>query len=560
MSTNTQQTRKVIEVERTQWEKHIEGSFITQEQYDRLPEEEKSDAFTGTLAFGTAGIRGKIGLGPNRLNRYTVEKVALGIAHSLKDHDGPLVVIGYDTRHFSPEFAQAMTSVLAANNVSVKLSKQYISTPELSFHVREHDADLGVMITASHNPPEYNGIKVYGPDGAQLIDRPASLLSDKINAIEDIFNITSTPFEEALENGDAGYISTEMEEHYKQKITAFIPGIPKSDLKVVFTSLHGTSVPIVPELLDTLGFNGYQLVEEQCRPDGDFPSVESPNPENESAFEGARTLGSKNEADLLIATDPDADRIGVQVLHNGEYVHLNGNQLGILLLNHRLDNHDGPSPVVIKSIVTSDLGRKIAEDKGAEMIEVLTGFKYIGEQIKLLEDNPEKQFIFGYEESYGFLLEPFVRDKDAIQIVPYLVSMASALKNEGRTLVDVLESIYETYGRRMEVLFSHTFEGTSGKEEINEIMRQFRTNTPKKLDRREVIMSEDFKTQTRTYQDGRTEKIELPQADVIKIHFADGWIALRPSGTEPKIKLYASLDSEHIEQEAKFINDMIFGV
>ncbi|MBY8909856.1 phospho-sugar mutase [Salinicoccus roseus] len=547
-------------MDRAQWEEHIGNSFITEASYEALTEEEKADAFSDTLSFGTAGIRGKIGLGPNRLNRYTVEKVALGIAHNLEGAEDPLVVIGYDTRHFSPEFAETMTGVLVQNDVSVRLSEKYISTPELSFHVREHGADLGIMITASHNPPEYNGIKVYGPDGAQLIDAPAAELSEKINAIEDIFNIGTVSFEETLESGKAQYITEDMEDQYRARITSFIPEIPSSDLKVMFSSLHGTSVPIVPDILDSLDFENYHLVKDQCRPDGDFPTVKSPNPESEEAFEAARKLGADKGADLLIATDPDADRIGVEVLHDGRYVHLNGNQLGILLLKHRLEHHEGSVPVIIKSIVTSDLGRKIVEAKGGEMIEVLTGFKYIGEQIKTMEGNTDRTFVLGYEESYGYLLEPFVRDKDAIQIVPYIIGMASALRKSGRTLVDELEAIYEEYGRRMEVLFSHTFEGTSGKEKINEIMRQFRTNTPTELDRREVIVTEDFKTQKRTYRNGTTEDIELPEADVIKIHFDDGWIALRPSGTEPKIKLYVSLDSDHIEQEAKIINDMIFGV
>ncbi|KIH71089.1 phospho-sugar mutase [Salinicoccus roseus] len=547
-------------MDRAQWEEHIGNSFITEESYEALTEEEKADAFSDTLSFGTAGIRGKIGLGPNRLNRYTVEKVALGIAHNLEGAEDPLVVIGYDTRHFSPEFAETMTGVLVQNDVSVRLSEKYISTPELSFHVREHGADLGIMITASHNPPEYNGIKVYGPDGAQLIDAPAAELSEKINAIEDIFNIGTVSFEEALESGKAQYITEEMEDQYMARISSFIPDIPSSDLKVMFSSLHGTSVPIVPDILDSLDFENYHLVKDQCRPDGDFPTVKSPNPESEEAFEASRKLGTDKGADLLIATDPDADRIGVEVLHDGRFVHLNGNQLGILLLKHRLEHHEGSVPVVIKSIVTSDLGRKIVEANGGEMIEVLTGFKYIGEQVKAMEGNTDRTFVLGYEESYGYLLEPFVRDKDAIQIVPYIIGMASALRNSGRTLVDELETIYEEYGRRMEVLFSHTFEGTSGKEKINEIMRQFRTNTPTELDRREVIVTEDFKTQKRTYRNGTTEDIKLPEADVIKIHFDDGWIALRPSGTEPKIKLYVSLDSDHIEQEAKIINDMIFGV
>lgn len=547
-------------MDRKQWEAHIENSFIDTEHYESLSEIEKEDAFSATLSFGTAGIRGKIGLGPNRLNRFTVEKVALGLAHSLKDETDPLVVIGYDTRHFSPEFSSTMASVLAHNGIDVKVTKQYTSTPELSFFVRQYSASIGVMITASHNPPEYNGIKVYGPDGAQLIDAPAAELSGKINAIEDIFAIESQPFDEGLDKGIIQYVSSEMEQSYKDHVTEFIGNIPESDLSIVFSSLHGTSVPIVPELLDRLGFKNYSLVSDQCVPDGDFPTTASPNPESPEAFDHSKELGNQTDADLLIATDPDADRMGVVVRHEGEYVHLNGNQLGILLLDYRIKEERDKTPVVIKSIVTSDLGRKIVDDAGGKMIEVLTGFKYIGEQIKALENDDENRFVLGYEESYGYLLEPFVRDKDAVQVVPYIVSMAASLKNKGRTLVDALEAIYSEHGRIMEVLYSHTFEGTAGRENIDEIMNQFRRNTPKEIGSRNVILTEDFLEQRRTDSSGNTGKINLPKADVIKLHFEDGWIALRPSGTEPKIKLYVSLQSSHIEQEAKIINDMIFGV
>lgn len=547
-------------MDRKQWEDHINGSFIDPKRYEALDTDDKDDAFAATLSFGTAGIRGKIGLGPNRLNRYTVEKVALGLAHSLKDESDPVVVIGYDTRHFSAEFSQTMAAVLAHNGISVKVTKQYTSTPELSYFVRGYGASIGVMITASHNPPEYNGIKVYGPDGAQLIDAPAAALSEKINAVEDVFSIKSKPFKEGLEEGIIQYVSDEMEKSYKKHVTDFIGIIPESELSIVFSSLHGTSVPVVPELLESLGFNNYSLVTEQCVPDGDFPTTASPNPESPEAFEYSKVLGRETGADLLIATDPDADRMGVIVRHEDSYVHLNGNQLGILLLDQRMKEKRGKTPVAIKSIVTSDLGRKITEAAGGEMIEVLTGFKYIGEQIKSLENEEDKQFVLGFEESYGYLLEPFVRDKDAVQVVPYIISMAAGLKNEGRTLVDQLEDIYDAHGRIMEVLYSHTFEGTEGRENIDEIMSQFRRNTPKEIGRREVILTEDFLLGRRIDSAGNSQDIDTPEANVIKLHFKDGWIALRPSGTEPKIKLYVSLDSTQIEQEAKIINDMIFGV
>ena len=547
-------------MDRKQWEDHISGSFIDKKSYEALSTVDKEDAFGNTLSFGTAGIRGKIGLGPNRLNRYTVEKVALGLARSLKEEPDPLVVIGYDTRHFSIEFSQTMAAVLAHNGISVRVTKQYTSTPELSFFVRSYGASMGVMITASHNPPDYNGIKVYGPDGAQLIDAPAAALSEKINAIEDVFSIGSKPFEEGIGEGIIQYVSDEVEESYRKHVTDFIGSIPESELSIVFSSLHGTSVPIVPQLLDSLGFSDYSLVTEQCVPDGDFPTTASPNPENPEAFEYSKVLGRETGADLLIATDPDADRMGVIVRHEDRYVHLNGNQLGILLLDQRMKEDRDKTPVVIKSVVTSDLGRKITEAAGGEMIEVLTGFKYIGEQIKSLKNEDDKQFVLGYEESYGYLLESFVRDKDAIQVVPYIIAMAAGLRNEGRTLVDQLEDIYEEHGRIMEVLYSHTFEGTEGRERIDEIMSNFRMNTPREIGMREVTLIEDFLLGRRTDDKGNSEEIDLPEANVIKLHFKDGWIALRPSGTEPKIKLYVSLDSTQIEQEARIINDMIFGV
>src|SRR5690625_4511453 len=515
-------------MDRKQWEDHINGSFIDPKRYEALDTDDKDDAFAATLSFGTAGIRGKIGLGPNRLNRYTVEKVALGLAHSLKDESDPVVVIGYDTRHFSAEFSQTMAAVLAHNGISVKVTKQYTSTPELSFFVRGYGASIGVMITASHNPPEYNGIKVYGPDGAQLIDAPAAALSEKINAVEDVFSIKSKPFKEGLEEGIIQYVSDEMEKSYKKHVTDFIGIIPESELSIVFSSLHGTSVPVVPELLESLGFNNYSLVTEQCVPDGDFPTTASPNPESPEAFEYSKVLGRETGADLLIATDPDADRMGVIVRHEDSYVHLNGNQLGILLLDQRMKEKRGKTPVAIKSIVTSDLGRKITEAAGGEMIEVLTGFKYIGEQIKSLENEEDKQFVLGFEESYGYLLEPFVRDKDAVQVVPYIISMAAGLKNEGRTLVDQLEDIYDADGRIVEVLSSHTFEGTEGRENIDEIMSQFRRNTPKEIGRREVILTEDFLFGTRIDRAGNSQDIDIPKANVIKPHFKDGWIELRP--------------------------------
>ena len=543
------------------WEKHIDNSLITDEMYESASVRDHEDAYIADLKFGTAGIRGKIGLGPNRLNRYTVERVALGLAKSMKERGQDVVVIGYDIRHLSREFSETIASVLVNNGMKVYLSEGYITTPELSFFTRSHDADFGIMITASHNPPEYNGIKVYGSDGAQITDVPAEELSSKINAINDFFNIGSVDFDEALADGRVEHIDYEHYEDYQQKVKTLSGQIPESDLQVVFSSLHGTALPLTQYLLESLGFDNLMLVDKECEADSDFTNVTSANPEDTDAFTGARALGKDKNADLLIATDPDADRIGIEVLHDGEYVHLNGNQLGAILLYNRLDKTKfEKTPVVVKSVVTSDLSKKIARKFGAEVIEVLTGFKYIGQIALELEEDEQREFAFGYEESYGYLISDFVRDKDAIQIVPAIIKLAGSLKNEGSTLVDYLNGIYEEFGRRMEKMISHKFEGIEGKERISEIMDQFRRNTPTEIEGRKVICVEDFKNRERRLSSGEIETVELPKADVIKIHFSDGWIALRPSGTEPKIKLYVSLDTNHIDEEAKIINDMVFGV
>ncbi|CAM4221917.1 phospho-sugar mutase [Lacicoccus alkaliphilus] len=544
-----------------EWEKYLKDSLITEEMYSEAGGADHEDAYASELKFGTAGIRGKIGLGPNRLNRYTVERVAEGLSRQMQKEGGGRVVIGYDIRHLSRAFSEAIASVLVQNDIEVYLSEGYITTPELSFFTRRHEADYGIMITASHNPPEYNGIKVYGSDGAQLTDVPAGALSDEINAVEDFFDIPSADFDDALEAGRVIHIDYRHYEDYQQKVKSISGDIPESDLQVVFSSLHGTALPVVEYILRDLGFHHLHLVPDECEVDSDFSHVASPNPEDVQAFAGARKLGREAGADLLVATDPDADRIGVEVWHEDDYVHLDGNQLGAILLHNRLEGTEFERlPVVVKSVVTSDLSRKISEKFGAELVEVLTGFKYIGAVARSLEADDAREFAFGYEESYGYLISDFVRDKDAVQIVPAIVKLAAGLKNEGLTLVDYLEKIYAEFGPQREKMISHTFEGMEGRERISEIMDQFRRNTPREIEGRQVRCVEDYLSGERRFESGETAKIDLPSADVIKIHFDDGWIALRPSGTEPKIKLYVSLETDHIDEEAKIINDMIFGV
>ncbi|TDM03961.1 phospho-sugar mutase [Macrococcus carouselicus] len=544
---------------RQEWEQKIAQSLIAEEKYQQLSEDKKAEGFQGELAFGTAGIRGIIGLGPNRLNRFTVQKVAYGLSRYLNEiKENPTVVIAYDTRHLSPEFCDEIAVVLASNGIKTYRYDRYHTTPELSYAVRHLKTDAGVMITASHNPPEYNGIKIYGPDGGQMALEGSKKVSQYIGQITDELNIEVKDRAALQQKELIVPVPAEVISSYKNEVINLIKEIPQSALTVVFSSLHGTSVPIVPEILEAVGFSNYQLVEAQCKPDADFSSVKSANPEDHEAFDMAVELGKKGQADLLIATDPDADRMGVVALHDGDYHYFNGNQLGSLLLNYRISQTaDIADRAAVKSIVTSELGKVIAEKNDVRMFDVLTGFKFIAEKIAAFEADDSYHYIFGYEESYGYMASPFVRDKDAVQIVPLIIKLASELKNEGKTLVDQMNQIYVDYGHYQEKLFAHKFDGQSGKDKIRTIMQNARDNAPAEIAGLKVIATEDYLKQERRDATG-THAIELPQADVIKFFFEDGWIALRPSGTEPKIKLYVSLITEDIEGIAQQINDIFF--
>ncbi len=544
---------------REQWEAKLHESLISQEQYDQLTEEQKEESFGSTLAFGTAGIRGKIGLGPNRLNRFTVQKVALGLAQYLNEvTEQAKAVIAYDTRHFSKEFCDEIAVVLASNGITTYIYDRYHTTPELSYSVRYLQADAGVMITASHNPPEYNGIKIYGSDGGQMALEGSQKVSSYIDNIEDELNIAVKPLDQLKADGWVQEAHADIIESYKQQVIDLIQDIPSSDLKVVFSSLHGTSVPIIPELLEALNFNNFKLVDAQCEPDPDFSSVASANPEDHAAFDMAVELAKSEEADLLIATDPDADRMGVVAKVGQDFHYFNGNQLGSLLLLYRIEQTAGiDNRAAVKSIVTSELGKVIAEKNNVKMFDVLTGFKFIAEKIAEFEANNDYHYIFGYEESYGYMASPFVRDKDAVQIVPLIIKLASELKNQGQTIVDKMNDIYDTYGRYQEKLFAHTFEGQSGKQKIEGIMDRARRDTPTELAGLEIIAVEDYLSQVRKDKNGESP-INLPKADVLKFYFKDGWIALRPSGTEPKIKLYVSLVADNMEETAEKINAEFF--
>ncbi len=526
--------------------------------YEQQPDIEQREGFESKLTFGTAGIRGKFGLGEGRLNKFTIEKLALGLARYLNAQtNSPTIVIHYDIRHLSTEFAQIIANVLANHQITVYLPDTYKTTPELSFAVRNLNTTAGIMITASHNPKDYNGIKVYGSDGAQLSTDASELASRYIEEVGDPLQIDIP-----ISKQNTSYIKPfpkSVTDDYMKHIQNMIGYIPKSDLQVVFTSLHGTSVPIVPELLQSLNFNQFNLVEAQCKPDPNFSSVQSANPEDHRAFDQAVELANKSHADLLISTDPDADRLGIAERDaHGHITYFNGNQIGALLLNYRIQQTSQlRHRLMIQSIVSSELTKSLARYNNVEYKEVLTGFKFIAQEIRQLDDH--QNMIFAFEESYGFLSEPFVRDKDAVQIVPLIIKYASELKLYGKTLKDELEQIYQTVGRHEDTLFSHTLEGFEGKKKINAIMTKFRSNPPQEIQGLKVKAIEDYLTSEVYHLDkDTTSQINSPKSNVIRVLFDEGFIALRPSGTEPKIKLYVSLKCPNFDDVAQKINAMIF--
>ncbi len=549
--------------------KHFEGlDTELKELLAKQEENEKDleDAFYKNLEFGTGGMRGEIGVGTNRMNIYTVRKASQGLANYIKEQGGEAiqqgVVIAYDSRHKSPEFAMEAARTLSSNGVKTYVFKELTSTPELSFAVRYLRAFSGIVITASHNPPEYNGYKVYGNDGAQLPPHVADVVISKVNAVTDELSLSVKSEEELKGNGLIEMIGEEVDQSYLEHLITVSekPQISNEvDLKIVFTPLHGTALKMTERGLNALGYKHVHIVKEQAIPDPEFSTVASPNPEEKSAFEYAIKEGNKVDADILIATDPDADRLGVAVKDsNDEYILLTGNQTGAILIDYILaqraeKNILPPNGRVFKTIVTSELGRKIAEHYGASVEDVLTGFKFIGEKIKQYEETGEYEFLFGYEESYGYLIKDFARDKDAIQAVLAATEAAAFYKKQGKTLYDVLLSLYERFGYYKEGLKSLTLKGKHGAEQIKAILADFRQNPLKEIAGQHVVVAEDYSNSKRT--DLRTTEVEdihLPASNVIKYFLEDGsWVCLRPSGTEPKVKFYFSVIGDSDEDAAQ---------
>lgn len=538
---------------------------------NNMDEKTKEDAFYTNLEFGTAGMRGLIGAGTNRINIYVVRQATEGLARLIESKGGNEkergVAIAYDSRHFSPEFAFESAAVLAKHGIKSYVFESLRPTPELSFAVRHLNCFAGIMITASHNPAPFNGYKVYGEDGGQMPPHDADALTAFIRAIENPFAVEVADVEAEKASGLIEVIGEAIDAEYLKEVKdvninpALIEEFGK-DMKIVYTPLHGTGEMLARRALAQAGFDSVQVVEAQATADPDFSTVKSPNPESQAAFALAEELGSNVGADVLVATDPDADRVGVEVLQkDGNYLNLSGNQIGAIMAKYILEAHKNAGTLpenaaLCKSIVSTELVTKIAESYGATMFNVLTGFKFIAEKIQEFEEKHNHTYMMGFEESFGYLIKPFVRDKDAIQAVLVVAELAAYYRSRGLTLADGIEEIYKEYGYYAEKTISVTLSGVDGAEQIKAIMAKFRNNAPKEWNTTAITVVEDFKAQTATAADGTVTALTTPPSDVLKYTLADGsWIAVRPSGTEPKIKFYIAVVGESNEDsQAKIAN------
>ena len=553
------------------WVNFAELPDYLRQDLENMDEKTKEDAFYTNLEFGTAGMRGLIGAGTNRINIYVVRQATEGLARLIESKGGNEkergVAIAYDSRHFSPEFAFESAAVLAKHSIKSYVFESLRPTPELSFAVRHLNCFAGIMITASHNPAPFNGYKVYGEDGGQMPPHDADALTTYIRAIENPFAVEVADVEAEKASGLIEVIGEAVDTEYLKEVKdvninpALIEEFGK-DMKIVYTPLHGTGEMLARRALAQAGFDSVQVVEAQATADPDFSTVKSPNPESQAAFALAEELGRQVGADVLVATDPDADRVGVEVLQkDGSYLNLSGNQIGAIMAKYILEAHKNAGTLpenaaLCKSIVSTDLVTKIAESYGATMFNVLTGFKFIAEKIQEFEEKHNHTYMMGFEESFGYLIKPFVRDKDAIQAVLVVAELAAYYRSRGLTLADGIEEIYKEYGYYAEKTISVTLSGVDGAEQIKAIMAKFRNNAPKEWNATAITVVEDFKTQTATAADGTVTNLTTPPSDVLKYTLADGsWIAVRPSGTEPKIKFYIAVVGEtNEESQAKIAN------
>ncbi|MEA3422845.1 MAG: phospho-sugar mutase [Bacillota bacterium] len=513
----------------------------------RLSEEEIEDSFYKDLSFGTAGLRGVIGAGSNRMNVYVVGKVTQGYANFLNDKfNEPSVAIAYDSRRMSKEFAIKSADVLSSNNIKVYLCDRIASTPELSFAIRELKASGGIVVTASHNPAQYNGYKVYHQEGYQLLPDDAERIVEEIDKL-DFIDVKNERNDELI-----NYLGDDFYNEYYDTILKLVEDRSNKELKIVYSALNGAGARPVVEVLKKAGFNNLYTVPEQMVADSNFTTVPYPNPEDEKVFKLSKVLGKENQADILVATDPDSDRVGVMVLHNGEYETINGNQMGALLANYLLKDEADQS--IITTIVSSHLIDEIAKKYDAEVYKTLTGFKYIGQLISSFDKTKDK-FVLGFEESYGYLTSDHARDKDAVNTALIIAKMADDYKKNGKTLIDALEEIYMSNGYFKEELLSFVFEGSKGQQEMKDLIDRFRS-----LDSF-VYHGMDYADKV----DYLKDDTGLPNADVLKFIYEDqSWFAVRPSGTEPKLKIYISVCEKSYDElnkkmdlMKKMLNDFI---
>ncbi|VRK53336.1 phosphoglucomutase [Streptococcus pneumoniae] len=553
------------------WVDFVELPDYLRQDLENMDEKTKEDAFYTNLEFGTAGMRGLVGAGTNRINIYVVRQATEGLARLIESKGGNEkergVAIAYDSRHFSPEFAFESAAVLAKHGIKSYVFESLRPTPELSFAVRHLNCFAGIMVTASHNPAPFNGYKVYGEDGGQMPPHDADALTTYIRAIENPFAVEVADVETEKASGLIEVIGEAVDVEYLKEVKdvninpALIEEFGK-DMKIVYTPLHSTGEMLARRALAQAGFDSVQVVEAQATADPDFSTVTSPNPESQAAFALAEELGRQVGADVLVATDPDADRVGVEVLQkDGSYLNLSGNQIGAIMAKYILEAHKNAGTLpenaaLCKSIVSTDLVTKIAESYGATMFNVLTGFKFIAEKIQEFEEKHNHTYMMGFEESFGYLIKPFVRDKDAIQAVLVVAELAAYYRSRGLTLADGIEEIYKEYGYYAEKTISVTLSGVDGAEQIKAIMAKFRNNAPTEWNATAITVVEDFKAQTATVADGTVTNLTTPPSDVLKYTLADGsWIAVRPSGTEPKIKFYIAVVGEtNEESQAKITN------
>ncbi|CAM3081707.1 phospho-sugar mutase [Leuconostoc rapi] len=537
-----------------QWQAATLPDYLEKNLSEYTPDQQE-DAFYQNLSFGTAGMRGVLGAGTNRMNIFTVRQVTEALARYI-DAQGETakqrgVAISFDSRHFSPEFASDAARVLSAHHIQSYLFRSLRPTPELSFAVRELGAFAGIMITASHNPKEYNGYKVYGEDGGQMVPEAVDIVVAELEQITDIFNIALDTTDEYVQ-----IIDSDIDDKYLQNIATVtvdknLVAKEGESLKFVYSPLHGTGQYIGEKALQQAGFTNYSIVKEQAVIDGDFPTVKKPNPEDAAALEMAIAYAKKDGADAVVATDPDADRMGAAVkLADGSFQVLTGNQIAAVLVNYLLtakkNTHTLPeNGAIVTSIVSSRFASKVAESFGVITADVLTGFKYIAATIDQYEATKEQTFLFGFEESFGYLVKPFSHDKDAIQALVLFAEVAAYYKSQGKTFADGLQELFEKFGYFEEKTISLDFPGIHGVDEMAAIIAKFRDHQPITIGGLKVIRTQDFSTATQTTNEGQVTTLPQPKANVLKYWLEDGsWVAVRPSGTEPKLKFYIGVESE----------------